>query len=108
MSYEVVGAQILQTGILCFMFSAFGINGSFGVLCWNVISANGYRDPQLPYTPKLGLLLNAMKRMLDILHPKIEFNLKSWGSCCIPDGGNVAAGERLSDVAFMLRSKKRY
>ncbi|GJZ06000.1 rhomboid-like protease 5 [Tanacetum coccineum] len=53
----------------------------------------------------LGVLLNAMKRMLDILHPKIEFKLKSWGSCCIPDGGNVAAGERLSDVAVMLRSK---
>lgn len=48
-----------------------------------------------------------MKRMLDVLRPKIELQLKSWGSCCIPDGGNVAPGERLSEVTVMLRSKFR-
>ncbi|KAJ0877682.1 hypothetical protein HanRHA438_Chr10g0431171 [Helianthus annuus] len=41
------------------------------------------------------------------LRPKIELQLKSWGSCCIPDGGNVAPGERLSEVTVMLRSKFR-
>nr|GEW43404.1 hypothetical protein [Tanacetum cinerariifolium] len=46
-----------------------------------------------------------MKSILDVLHPKIEFLLKSWGSCCIPNGGNAAVGERLSEVAVMLRSK---
>ncbi|MFS7974801.1 hypothetical protein Hanom_Chr10g00872971 [Helianthus anomalus] len=56
---------------------------------------------------ELGILLNSMKRMLDVLRPKIELQLKSWGSCCIPDGGNVAAGERLSEVTVMLRSKFR-
>ncbi|XP_071692886.1 uncharacterized protein [Rutidosis leptorrhynchoides] len=63
-----------------------------------------------PYVvpPELGILLNSMKRMLDILRPKIEVQLKSRGSCCIPDGGNnVAAGERLSEVTVMLRSKFR-
>ncbi|KAI7754526.1 hypothetical protein M8C21_028896, partial [Ambrosia artemisiifolia] len=56
---------------------------------------------------ELGILLNSMKRMLDVLRPKIELQLKSWGSCCIPDGGNVAPGERLSEVTVMLRSKFR-
>lgn len=55
---------------------------------------------------ELGILLNSMKRMLDILRPKIEQQLKSWGSC-IPDGGNAAPGERLSEVTVMLRSKFR-
>lgn len=47
-----------------------------------------------------------MKRMLDILRPKIEQQFKSWGSC-IPDRGNIAAGERLSEVTVMLRAKFR-
>lgn len=47
-----------------------------------------------------------MKRMLDVLRPKVEHQLKSWGSC-IPDGGNTAPGERLSEVTVMLRSKFR-
>ncbi|XP_057490269.1 uncharacterized protein LOC130776172 [Actinidia eriantha] len=55
---------------------------------------------------ELGILLNSMKRMLDVLRPKIEHQLKSWGSC-IPDGGNTAPGERLSEVTVMLRTKFR-
>ncbi|KAL8145434.1 hypothetical protein AgCh_003556 [Apium graveolens] len=55
---------------------------------------------------ELGILLNSMKRMLDVLRPKVEHQLKSWGSC-IPDGGNTAPGERLSEVTVMLRSKFR-
>ncbi|KAK3030728.1 hypothetical protein RJ639_036532, partial [Escallonia herrerae] len=55
---------------------------------------------------ELGILLNSMKRMLDILRPKLEHQLKSWGSC-IPDAGNTAPGERLSEVTVMLRSKFR-
>lgn len=55
---------------------------------------------------QLGILLNSMKRMLDVLRPKVEHQLKSWGSC-IPDGGNTAPGERLSEVTVMLRSKFR-
>lgn len=47
-----------------------------------------------------------MKRMLDILRPKIEAQFKSWGSC-IPDGGNAVPGERLSEVTVMLRAKFR-
>ncbi|KAJ9146509.1 hypothetical protein P3X46_028765 [Hevea brasiliensis] len=55
---------------------------------------------------ELGILLNSMKRMLDVLRPKIEIQFKSWGSC-IPDGGNTAPGERLSEVTVMLRAKFR-
>lgn len=55
---------------------------------------------------QLGVLLNSLKRMLDILRPKIEAQFKSWGSY-IPDGGNAAPGERLSEVTVMLRAKFR-
>lgn len=47
-----------------------------------------------------------MKRMLDVLRPKIESLFKSWGSC-IPDRGNAVPGERLSGVTVMLRTKFR-
>ncbi|KAK6940229.1 hypothetical protein RJ641_029760, partial [Dillenia turbinata] len=57
---------------------------------------------------ELGILLNSMKRMLDVLRPKVETQFKSWGSC-IPDGGNgnTAPGEHLSEVTVMLRTKFR-
>lgn len=45
-----------------------------------------------------------MKRMLDVLRPKIETQIKS-GVTCIPDGGNTAPGDRLSEVTVMLRAK---
>ncbi|GAV66816.1 hypothetical protein CFOL_v3_10326 [Cephalotus follicularis] len=55
---------------------------------------------------ELGILLNSMKRMLDVLRPRIETQFKAWGSC-IPEGGNTAPGERLSEVMVMLRAKFR-
>lgn len=55
---------------------------------------------------ELGTLLNSMKRMLDVLRPKIEARFKPWGSC-IPNGGNSVPGERLSEVTVMLRAKFR-
>ncbi|XP_052141879.1 uncharacterized protein LOC127761609 [Oryza glaberrima] len=62
-----------------------------------------------PYTvpEDLGILLNTMKRLLDVLRPRIESHLKSWSSC-MPNGGNSAAiGERLSEVTVTLRAKFR-
>ncbi|KAH1096929.1 hypothetical protein J1N35_013850 [Gossypium stocksii] len=47
-----------------------------------------------------------MKRMLNVLRPKIETQFKSWGSC-IPEGGKTAPGEHLSEVTVMLRTKFR-
>ncbi|KAF2609997.1 hypothetical protein F2Q70_00010752 [Brassica cretica] len=61
-----------------------------------------------PYAvPKeLGVLLNSMKRVLDILRPSIENRFKSWNSY-IPDGENRILGERLSEVTVLLRAKFR-
>lgn len=47
-----------------------------------------------------------MKRMLDVLRPQIELQFKSWGSC-LPDGGHVTPGERISEITVMLRTKFR-
>lgn len=55
---------------------------------------------------EVGVLLNSMKRMLDVLCPKIETQLKSWSSC-IPHAGNTVPGDRLSEVIVMLRAKFR-
>ncbi|XP_073010311.1 uncharacterized protein [Typha latifolia] len=66
------------------------------------------RNSVCPYAvpDELGIFLNTMKRLLDTLRPKIELQLKSWGSC-IPGGENAVAGERLSEVTVTLRSKFR-
>ncbi|KAE9615218.1 hypothetical protein Lalb_Chr04g0252951 [Lupinus albus] len=55
---------------------------------------------------ELGIFLNSLKRMLDVLRPRIESHFKSWGSC-LPNNGNTAPGERLSEVTVMLRTKFR-
>lgn len=55
---------------------------------------------------QLGILLNTLKIMIDVLRPKIEMQLKSWGSC-IPDGGSVAAEDRLGEVSVTLKAKFR-
>ncbi|XP_073289109.1 uncharacterized protein [Primulina huaijiensis] len=61
-----------------------------------------------PYnvSAELGAVLNSMKRMLDVLRPQIEAQLKMWVSC-IPENGNMVAGESLSEVTVMIRSKFR-
>ncbi|KAF3773363.1 hypothetical protein EJ110_NYTH55496 [Nymphaea thermarum] len=61
-----------------------------------------------PYSvpEELAIFLNTIKRWLDVLQPKIEAQLKSWVAC-IPDGGSISAGERLSEITVMLRSKFR-
>ncbi|KAF8729856.1 hypothetical protein HU200_017314 [Digitaria exilis] len=67
------------------------------------------RNSTVPYTvpEDIGILLNTLKRLLDVLRPRIESHLKSWSSC-IPNGGNSAAsGEKLSEVTVTLRAKFR-
>ncbi|GER26185.1 maturase K [Striga asiatica] len=61
-----------------------------------------------PYnvSTELGIVLNSMKRMLDILRPQIESKLKQWGYS-MPETGNMVPGERLSEVTVMIRSKFR-
>ncbi|XP_074308502.1 uncharacterized protein LOC141643306 isoform X1 [Silene latifolia] len=55
---------------------------------------------------ELGIVLNSLRRMLDVLFPKIETQLKTW-STCVVDSGNTAPGERLTEVTIMLRTKFR-
>ncbi|KAK6237922.1 hypothetical protein QUC31_003391 [Theobroma cacao] len=55
---------------------------------------------------ELGILLNSMKRILYVLHSKIESQFKSWCSCT-PPGGNAIPGERLSEITVMLRAEFR-
>ncbi|KAH0849114.1 hypothetical protein HID58_091535 [Brassica napus] len=55
---------------------------------------------------ELGILLNSVKRMLDVLGPDIEAQFQEWSSC-VPDGRNAAHGDRLSEVTVMLRAKFR-
>ncbi|XP_024028571.1 uncharacterized protein LOC21391910 [Morus notabilis] len=55
---------------------------------------------------ELGIFLNSMRRLLDVLCPKIDSQMKSWSSC-IPDDGRAVIGEHLNDVKVMLRSKFR-
>ncbi|KAG0497619.1 hypothetical protein HPP92_002310 [Vanilla planifolia] len=52
---------------------------------------------------ELGIFMNTMKRLLDVLGPGLEKQLKSWGSC-MPDAGSVVPGERLNEVAVTFRS----
>ncbi|XP_057997660.1 uncharacterized protein LOC131176612 [Hevea brasiliensis] len=55
---------------------------------------------------ELGVLLNSMKRMLDVLRPKIENQIKSWSSCML-NGIDTVTGECLSEITLLLRSKFR-
>ncbi|KAL9241380.1 hypothetical protein vseg_015499 [Gypsophila vaccaria] len=55
---------------------------------------------------ELGIVLNSLRRMLDVLFPKIEAQLKTW-SVFMVDAGNGVPGERLTEVTIMLRTKFR-
>ncbi|GMJ04019.1 hypothetical protein like AT4G24610 [Hibiscus trionum] len=55
---------------------------------------------------ELGVLLNSMKRMLSVLHPEIESQLKLWCPCT-PPGGNSIPGDRISEITVMLRADFR-
>lgn len=56
---------------------------------------------------ELGILLNSMRRLLDVLCLKIESQMKSWSSCIPPDDRRAAIGDHLNDVKVMLRAKFR-
>ncbi|KAE8718175.1 Ribosomal protein L10 family protein isoform 2 [Hibiscus syriacus] len=55
---------------------------------------------------ELGVLLNSMRRMLFVLHPKIESQLKLWFPCIPPDGNSIP-GERICETTVMLRADFR-
>ncbi|KAJ0098152.1 hypothetical protein Patl1_28296 [Pistacia atlantica] len=55
---------------------------------------------------ELGILLNSMKRILDVLWPKIESQFKLWSSS-IAEGRDGVTGEHLTEIAVMMRAKFR-
>lgn len=54
----------------------------------------------------MGTFLNTIKRALDVLHPKIECQMKSWVACVLAEAiGKASFGERLNEVTILLRAK---
>lgn len=56
---------------------------------------------------QLGKFLNTMKRILDVLHCKVEDILKSWASYLPVMGDNKKAqfGEQMNGITVLLRTK---
>ncbi|KAL0443731.1 UNVERIFIED_CONTAM: hypothetical protein Slati_2095800 [Sesamum latifolium] len=55
---------------------------------------------------KLGIFLNTMKRILDVLHCRIEDKLKSWASYLPINGDNKSTfGEQMNATTVLLRTK---
>eukprot|EP00250_Pteridium_aquilinum_P001118 c11326_g1_i1 orf=873-4781(+) len=55
---------------------------------------------------QLGIFLNTIKRMLDILRPKIETQMRAWIACLPTEGTERAGfGERLNEVTVLMRAK---
>ncbi|MCO5591361.1 hypothetical protein L7F22_045343 [Adiantum nelumboides] len=55
---------------------------------------------------QLGIFLNTIKRLLDILRPKIEAQMRAWIACLATEGVERAAfGERLNEVTVLMRAK---
>ncbi|GMI69179.1 RESPONSIVENESS TO ABA SALT AND DROUGHT 1 [Hibiscus trionum] len=55
---------------------------------------------------QLGIFLNTVKRILDVLHCRVEEILKSWASC-LPLAGDKKSlfGEQMNGITVMLRTK---
>lgn len=58
---------------------------------------------------QLGIFLNTVKRILDVLHPGIEHILKCWASCLTIEDGHNIFGEQMNGFTVTLRKKyKKY
>lgn len=58
---------------------------------------------------QLGIFLNTVKRILDVLHPGIEHILKCWAACLTIEDGNNIFGEQMNGFTVTLRKKyKKY
>ncbi|XP_039124008.1 uncharacterized protein LOC120260571 isoform X2 [Dioscorea cayenensis subsp. rotundata] len=59
---------------------------------------------------QLGTFLNTVKRMLDVLHTRVEEKLKSWASyLTLVRDGNPVFGEQMNGIVVLLRKKyKKY
>ncbi|XP_072963151.1 uncharacterized protein [Typha angustifolia] len=58
---------------------------------------------------QLGTFLNSIKRILDVLHSRVENILKSWAAYLTIADGNAVFGEQMNAITVMLRKKyKKY
>ncbi|XP_062223795.1 uncharacterized protein LOC133922457 isoform X2 [Phragmites australis] len=58
---------------------------------------------------QLGTFMNTVKRMLDVLHCRVEDILKSWAAYLTITNGNTVFGEQMNSITVMLRKKyKKY
>ncbi|KAM0896333.1 hypothetical protein ACQ4PT_023262 [Festuca glaucescens] len=58
---------------------------------------------------QLGTFMNTVKRMLDVLHCRIEDILKSWAAYLTIANGTTVFGEQMNSITVMLRKKyKKY
>ena len=55
---------------------------------------------------QLGTFLNTMKRILDVLHSRVEEILRSWAAC-LPVMGDKKSlfGEQMNGITVLLRTK---
>nr|XP_018678473.1 PREDICTED: uncharacterized protein LOC103978189 isoform X7 [Musa acuminata subsp. malaccensis] len=69
------------------------------------------RQPTSPYVvpSQLGIFLNTVKRILEVLHPGVEDFLKCWAACLTIEDGNTIFGEQMNGITVTLRKKyKKY
>lgn len=61
----------------------------------------------LYYVPnQLGTFLNTIKRILDVLHCRVEDILKPWGSCLpVIEERKAVFGEQMNGITVLLRTK---
>ncbi|OEL33227.1 hypothetical protein BAE44_0005757 [Dichanthelium oligosanthes] len=65
------------------------------------------RQSIAPYVvpSQLGAFMNTVKRMLDVLHCRVEDILKSWAAYLTITSGNTVFGEQMNSITVMLRKK---
>ncbi|GAU17627.1 hypothetical protein TSUD_255020 [Trifolium subterraneum] len=55
---------------------------------------------------QLGIFLNTIKRILDVLHCRVEDVLNSWARCCLPVMGDKKLfGEQMNGITVLLRTR---
>ncbi|PAN04557.1 hypothetical protein PAHAL_1G075100 [Panicum hallii] len=65
------------------------------------------RQSLAPYAvpSQLGAFMNTVKRMLDVLHCRVEDILKSWAAYLTITSGNNVFGEQMNSITVMLKKK---
>ncbi|XP_010442250.1 PREDICTED: uncharacterized protein LOC104725316 [Camelina sativa] len=57
---------------------------------------------------QLGTFVNTIKRILDVLHPRIEDILRQWASCLpVMEDKRLLFGEQMNVITVLLRTKYR-